>query len=130
MLFCVQSISHVWFFVTPWTVVAHQAALSMKFSRKKYWSGLPFPSPGDPLDPGIDPGSPALQQILYCLRDQCSLYFIQNDIISVEMVEMLSYLLLVCYQEYGLLNVERIIFFYGKKKLYEHVISWHLFQIP
>ena len=46
--------------VTPWTV-AHQAPLSMAFSRKEYWSGLPFPSPGDLPDPEIKPGSPALQ---------------------------------------------------------------------
>ena len=46
--------------VTPWTV-AHQAPLSMGFSRQEYWSGLPFPSPGDLPDPGIEPGSPALQ---------------------------------------------------------------------
>ena len=46
----------------PWTV-AHQAALSMEFSRKEYWSGLPFPSPGDLPNPGIKPAplvSPAL----------------------------------------------------------------------
>ena len=41
--------------------VARQAPLSMELSRKEYWSGLPFPSPGDLLDPGIKPGSPALQ---------------------------------------------------------------------
>jgi len=46
--------------VTPWTV-ALQAALSMAFPRQEYWSGLPFPSPGDLPDPGIKPGSPALQ---------------------------------------------------------------------
>jgi len=46
--------------VTPWTA-AHQAPLSMEFSRQKYWSGLPHPSPGDLTDPGIEPGSPALQ---------------------------------------------------------------------
>ena len=46
--------------VIPWTV-AYQAAPSMGFSRQEYWCGLPFPSPGDPLDPGIEPGSPALQ---------------------------------------------------------------------
>ena len=40
------SLSHVWLFATLWTV-AHQAALSMGFSRQEYWSGLPFPSPGD-----------------------------------------------------------------------------------
>ena len=44
----------------PWTV-AHQAPPSMGFSRQEYWSGLPFPSPGDLPDPGIEPRSPALQ---------------------------------------------------------------------
>ena len=46
--------------VTPWAV-AHQAPLSTGFSRQEYWSGLPFPSPGDLPDPGIKTGSPALQ---------------------------------------------------------------------
>ena len=41
--------------------VVHQAPLSMGFSRQEYWSGLPFPSPGDLPDPGMEPGSPALQ---------------------------------------------------------------------
>ena len=48
--------------VTPWAV-AHKAPLSMEFSRQENWSGLPFPSPGDLPDPGIEPGflvSPAL----------------------------------------------------------------------
>ena len=40
----------------PWTVV-HQASLSMEFFRQEYWSGLPFPTPGDPPDPGIEPAS-------------------------------------------------------------------------
>ena len=47
-------------FVTPW-VVAHQAPLSTGFSQQEYWSGLPFPPPGDLPHPGIEPGSPALQ---------------------------------------------------------------------
>ena len=47
-------------FVTPWTV-AYQAPPSMKFSGQEYWSGWPFPSPGDLPDWGIEPGSPALQ---------------------------------------------------------------------
>ena len=55
----VKSLS-VRLFVTPWTV-AHQAPPSMELSRQEYWNGLPFPSPGDLLDPGIKPGSPALQ---------------------------------------------------------------------
>ena len=46
--------------VAPW-IVAHQAPLPMEFSRQEYWTGLPFPSPGDLLDPGIKPASPALQ---------------------------------------------------------------------
>ena len=50
----VKSLSCVWLFGTPWTV-AHQAPLSMGFSRQEYWSGLPFPSPG------IEPRSPTLQ---------------------------------------------------------------------
>ena len=56
----VNLLSRVQLFVTLWTV-AHQAALSMGFSRQKYWSGLPLPSPGDLPDPGVEPGSPALQ---------------------------------------------------------------------
>ena len=46
--------------MTPWTVT-HQAPLSMEFSRQEYWSAFPFPSPGDLLHPGIEPGSPTLQ---------------------------------------------------------------------
>ena len=55
-----KSLSCVQLFVTLWTV-AHQAPLSVGFSRPEYWSGLPFPSPGDLPDPGIEPGSPTLQ---------------------------------------------------------------------
>ena len=53
-------LSCVWLFATPWTV-AYQAPLSMGFPRQEYWSGLPFPSPGDLPDPGIKPRSLALQ---------------------------------------------------------------------
>ena len=56
----VKSVSHVQLFATPWTV-AYQVPPSMGFSRQEYWSGLPFPSPGDPPDPGIEPGSPTLR---------------------------------------------------------------------
>ena len=56
----VKSLNRVRLFATPWTV-ARQAPLSMGFSRQEYWSGLPFPSPGDLPNPGIEPGSPALQ---------------------------------------------------------------------
>ena len=47
-------------FATPWTV-AYQAPPSMGFSRQEYWSGLPFPSPGNLPDSGIEPWSPTLQ---------------------------------------------------------------------
>ena len=54
MCICAPSLSHVWLFVTPWTV-ARQAPLSMGLSRKEYWSGLPFPSPEDLLDQWLNP---------------------------------------------------------------------------
>ena len=50
--------SHVQVFLTPWTE-AHQAPLSMRFSREEYWGGLTFPSSEDLCDPGIKPASPA-----------------------------------------------------------------------
>ena len=56
----VKLLSHIRLFVTLWTV-AYQAPLPMGFSRQEYWSGLPFPSPGDLPNPGIEPGSPTLQ---------------------------------------------------------------------
>ena len=56
----VKSPSRVRLFATPWTV-AYQAPPSMGFSRQEYWSGLPFPSPRDLPDPGIEPRSPTLQ---------------------------------------------------------------------
>ena len=52
MLNCVR------FFAAPWAV-AHKAPLPMEFSRQENWSGLPFPTPGDLPDPGIEPASPA-----------------------------------------------------------------------
>ena len=58
--FKVKSLSCVHLFVSPWTI-AHQASPSMGFSRQEYWSGLPFPSPGDLPHPGIEPRSPALK---------------------------------------------------------------------
>ena len=56
----VKLLSCVGLFVTLWTV-AYQAPPSMGFSRQEYWSGLPFPSPGDLPDPGIKPRSPEFQ---------------------------------------------------------------------
>ena len=56
----VKLLSRVRLFATPWTV-AYQVPQSMEFSRQEYWSWLPFPSPGDLPNPGIEPRSPALQ---------------------------------------------------------------------
>ena len=55
----VKLLSRLQLFATPWTV-DYQARPSMGFSRQEYWSGLPFPSPGDLPDPGIEPRSPTL----------------------------------------------------------------------
>ena len=55
----VKSLSCVWLFVTP-CAVAYQVPLSVGFSSQEYWSGVPFPSPGDLPDPGIESRSPAL----------------------------------------------------------------------
>ena len=55
----VELLSHVWLFVTPWTVVC-QVPLPMGFPRQEYWSGVPFPPPGDLPNSGIEPVSPAL----------------------------------------------------------------------
>ena len=54
-------------FATPWTV-ARLDPLSMGFSRQEYWGGLSFPSPGDHLDPGIEPMSPALQTDFFTIE--------------------------------------------------------------
>ena len=58
----VKLLSHVWLFVTPWTV-AYEASLSLGFSRQEYSSGLPFPSPGDLPNTGIELGPPTLQAV-------------------------------------------------------------------
>ena len=60
LLWLLSHFSPVWLWAALWTV-AHQAPLSMEFSRQEYWSGLPGPAPGDPPNPGIEPWSPALQ---------------------------------------------------------------------
>ena len=54
----------------PWTL-ACQAPLFVEFSTQEYWSGLPFPSPGDLPDPGMEPGSPALQAGALLMKDSC-----------------------------------------------------------
>ena len=73
---CVKSLSRVQLFPTPWAV-AHQTPLPMGFSRQEYWSGLPFPPPGDLPDPGIEPVPTYVscigRWVLYHLSQQRSL---------------------------------------------------------
>ena len=63
--------SHIQLFETPWTVACH-APLSIEFFRHQYWSELPFPSPGDLPDSGIEPNLPHCRQIIYPLNHQGS----------------------------------------------------------
>ena len=76
-----QSLSHVGLFATPWTV-AHQAPLSMGFSRQEYWSGLSCPSPGDLPDPGIEPRSPALQAGGSFLSELQGSPYLRNELVQ------------------------------------------------
>ena len=82
----------------PWTV-AHQAPLSMGFSRQEYWSGLPFPSPGDLPNPGIEPRSPALQagaltsepNFFFCKGQVVNMLTFESCIISVAALQLCCY---------------------------------------
>ena len=75
-------LNHVQFFATSWTKT-HQAPLAMGFSRQEYWSGLPFPPPGDLPDPGIKPWSPALKADSYqiLIPGMCEWYHIWKEAI-------------------------------------------------
>ena len=106
-LLCAQSLSRVRLFVTPWTV-ACQAPLSMGFPRQEYWSGLPFPPPGDLPDTGVEPASHVScascigRQILYhctlweahrsfIFLDKCiSRWFILFDVIVNGIIFLIS----------------------------------------
>ena len=78
----VKSLSHVRIIVTPLTA-AYQAPPSMGFSRQEYWSGLPFPSPGDLPNPRIEPGSPALQTDALPSEVKADLNLTNNNIIII-----------------------------------------------
>ena len=78
-------LSCVLLFVVPWTV-AHQAFLSMEFFWQEYWSGLPFLTPQDLLDPGIEPvslESPVLSARFFITAPPCKLCFILNEVMLV-----------------------------------------------
>ena len=89
----VNSLSSVQLLATPWTV-AYQAPLSMGFSRQEYWSGLPFSSPEDLPDPGIEPKSPTLQA--GSLPSDPPSYPYQTGSDSKALYVMLGFCLFVC----------------------------------
>ena len=70
MLYMYLLLSHVRFFVTPLTVACH-VPLSMEFSRREYWSGLPFPSPEDPPNPEIEPRVPCIASRFFTIGYIC-----------------------------------------------------------
>ena len=70
-------LSHVQLIATPWTVVC-QAPLSMEFSRQEYWSGWPFPSPGDLPNPGIEPRS------LHCRQILCHVFMVSFQLLFLQ----------------------------------------------
>ena len=80
--------SHVWLCVTLWTT-ACQAPLSVGFSRQQYYSGLPGPPPGDLSDPGIKPGSPALQSDSLLLSHQGSPLYIITIYKTIEIFSVI-----------------------------------------
>ena len=93
---CTQSLSCIWLFASPWTV-ACQAPLSMEFSRKEYWSGLPFPPPGDLPDLGIEPSSPALAGRFFTTEPPGKL-FICTHTQSYTYVLFMFFSIMVCHR--------------------------------
>ena len=104
----VYSLSLVWLFQSHGLYVAHHAPLSIVFFRQEYWSGVPFPSPGNLPNPGIKPGCPALQadslpmelpgpNFLQCSYSTLSLhyrYFIQKVFFLIQPLVYFSYVFL------------------------------------
>ena len=70
----------------PWTI-DYQASPSTGFSRQKYWSGFPFPSPEDLPNPGIEPGLPHCRQILYHLSHEVSLIYLVNEWMNAQIAK-------------------------------------------
>ena len=99
-----KSLSRVQLFETPWTV-ACQAPPSMEFSRQGYWSRLPFPSPGDLPDPGIEPGSSTLHQthLLATMEGSYLLFYPKKELRKM-LLEMLG---LSTFYPHGILTFQK-----------------------
>ena len=144
----VKSFSRVRFFATLWTV-AHKDPPSMGFSRQKYWSGLPFPSPGDLPNPGIEPRSPASQAEAltseppgehtqhHQLLEKCSSK-LQSVIVLCNYITTLYYVIIitlyVCTTSFPsiyLLMEFRLLpcFGYCEQCCYEHRVACYLFGL-
>ena len=87
--------------MTPWTI-AGQTPLSMEFSVQEYWSGLPFPSPGDLSNPGIQRRSPALQAVLYHLSHQRSPIYYKQFYILLSRASLIAHGILNTGLQYSL----------------------------
>ena len=134
-----KSLSRVQLFVTPWTV--YQAPLSMGFSRQECWSGLPFPSPGDLPDTGIEPGSSALQADTYRLSHQGSpsldyLYLIQcKCYVNSCKYKVKLCKLLLANSRFAFLNfmefhISNIIYRYRGLTVFHHLLPEEFGQLP
>jgi len=97
-----QLLIHVWLFVTPWTVT-HQAPLSTGILRQEYWSGLPFPPPGDLPGPGIEHACPSLAGRFFttapiwtsphgCLLVHCFIFLFVQQILIDCLLYAMTYL--------------------------------------
>ena len=86
----IPSLSCVGLFVTPWTV-ACQVSPSMGFSRQEYWSGSPFPSPGDLPNPGTEPVSPALAGRFFTTEPPKVSFFFFPTLWFGEKMDMFAY---------------------------------------
>ena len=107
LYFVCEILFHVRLFVTPWTV-AYQAPPSMEFSRQEYWSGLPFPSPGDLCDSRIEPRSPALQADTLPSEPPGKAYYYYYIISILFLYQLLK----ASHYERGLMCVLRFYLFY------------------
>ena len=100
----VKLLSHVWLFATQWTI-AHQAPPFMGFCRHEYWNGLPFPSPGDLPNPGIEPRSSALQADSLLAEPQG-----KSKNTGVSSLSLLLQIFLIQESNQGLLDCRQIIY--------------------
>ena len=99
-----KSLSYVQLFATPWTIEP------MEFSRPEYWSGQPFPSPGDLPNPGVNQGFPHCRQILYQLSYQEVIYRMPGKLHKQKLNQKFKRMRILDQEAYGM--------FYGKNRIH------------